>query len=140
MWGDYNPRPWDRFRWRGLLDVRYLADAGGLVENLAGPRRFWPMFIWADDPAWPPGRVRALLASRGVRSWGWVFYAGSWTFRVPAQQGHWAQWVLLAAGVPVRGRLLAGPRAFPSGWAWLRCVGDPPRGLENLRQKSQTGP
>jgi hypothetical protein len=46
-------------------------------------------------------------------------------FRVKARQAHWAQYVMLRAGVPLLHGLLAGSRAIPQqpaagGWrAWL---------------------
>ena len=149
MWGDYNPRPWDRFRWQSLLDSRYHMNWNLLWDTVVGGLRntrvdsagagvaavvgvitlgldfnSWPFFVWADDRDWQPKRVKRLLSGRGIPTWGWGFHANSYFFRVPSRQAHWAQYLLLSAGVPLRGKLLAGSRAIPPGWGWGRCVGD----------------
>lgn len=149
MWGDYNPRPWDRFQFRHMLDHRYSLNWNVLLDSIVGGLIHaewdnalsvlmavtnvaslgldfgsWPFFVYAGDRSWQPKQIQHLLHKKGVPTWGWGFHANSFFFRVPRRQSEWAQYLLLSSGVPLRGRLLKGSRAIPSGWSWNRCVGD----------------
>lgn len=74
----------------------------------------WPIYVHADGE-WTPERLDDLLRTRGIAGWGWGYHGGEFYFRVKLRQAQWAQHVLLQAGVPLRGKLLAGGVGSPYG-------------------------
>ncbi len=67
--------------------------------------------IGNPDGRYNQASVRQLLARYGIVSWGYGYWHGEMYFRVKKRQAHWAQYVLLRAGVPLLHGLLPGSRA-----------------------------
>lgn len=71
-----------------------------------------PFFV-PTKSAWQIGAIRQLLARHGIGLWGVGYWNHELFFRVTARQAHWAQYVLLRAGVPLLHGYLGGTRAQP---------------------------
>lgn len=56
---------------------------------------------------WSGHNIHQLLAKHGIAMWGWSFANGEMFFLVKKKQAAWAQYVMLRAGVPLQGPLLA---------------------------------
>lgn len=71
-----------------------------------------PFFV-PTQSGWQIGAIRQLLQRHGIALWGVGYWNQELFFRVKARQAHWAQYVLLQAGVPLLHGYLAGSRAQP---------------------------
>ena len=71
-----------------------------------------PFFIPCDSE-WKIDDVQALLRQYGIKLWGVGYFNNELYFRVKKRQAHWAQYVLLRAGVPLLHGMLDGSRAIP---------------------------
>jgi hypothetical protein len=100
------------------------ATFGGNIrwaDSRRGPREFLPALIGlTGEPffvpvksGWTEAHVRALLWRYGIRLWGVGYWWGEMYFRVKRRQAHWAQYVMLRAGVPLLHGYLPGSRAIP---------------------------
>lgn len=67
----------------------------------------WPFFV-PRTAGWTPDTLDELLAERGIVTWGWGATGHDFIFHVKQRQSHWAQYLLLEAGVPLHGRQLNG--------------------------------
>ena len=66
----------------------------------------WPFFVDAN-PEWSKAQIVALLKQNGIQSWGWgATIKNNWHFTVNRSQASWAEYLMIRAGVSVRGRLL----------------------------------
>lgn len=74
----------------------------------------WPFFVSLEG-IWNGPALENLLGSYGIKTWGWAFTNDLIFFRVRKSQAAWAQYLLLQAGVPLSGRLLAQERTAHSG-------------------------
>jgi len=70
-------------------------------------------FLVPCDSEWKIEDIQALLLRHGIKLWGVGYWNNELYFRVKGRQAHWAQYVLLRAGVPLRYGLLDGSRAVP---------------------------
>lgn len=98
--------------WQGQAKTHGLA--GIVIETLrtATGANTEPFFVPCDSE-WKIGDIQALLVRHGVKLWGVGYWNNELFFRVKGRQAHWAQYVLLRAGVPLRHGLLDGSRAIP---------------------------
>lgn len=71
-----------------------------------------PFFI-STDSEWQIQDIQALLMRYGIKLWGVAYWNGQLHFSVKKRQAHWAQYVMLRAGVPLMHGLLPGSRAIP---------------------------
>lgn len=119
--------------WRGAWQrggvAGVLGEALRATIGLSAEPFFVPM-----KSTWKVDAIRALLLRHGVKLWGVGYFHNELFFRVKARQAHWAQYVMLRAGVPLLHGYLAGSRAIPQhppvtagggGWrAWLGRLWD----------------
>lgn len=66
----------------------------------------YPFFVPING-GWSGRSIQQLLAKKGIKMWGWAFANGVQFFHVKRRQAAWAQYVMLRAGVPLQGPLLA---------------------------------
>ena len=66
----------------------------------------YPFYVRMGS-GWSHRRIQLLLAKHGIKMWGWAFRNGALLFRAKEKQAAWAQYVMLRAGVPLQGPLLA---------------------------------
>lgn len=85
--------------------------AAELVQTAVGTNTE-PFFV-PVSAGWTAQAIAALLVQYGVRLWGVSYFNDQITFLVKKRQAHWAQYVLLRAGVPLDEGLLDGSRANP---------------------------
>lgn len=67
----------------------------------------WPFFV-PRASGYTPDMLDELLAVRNITTWGWGTTGRDFIFHVSLRQAHWAQALLLEAGVPLHGRQLDG--------------------------------
>ena len=102
----------------GHADWRGAARAGGVVGlsaeavKAAVGANTEPFFIPCDSE-WKINDVQGLLRQYGIKLWGVGYFNNELYFRVKKRQAHWAQYVLLRAGVPLLHGMLDGSRAVP---------------------------
>jgi len=99
--GAFRHADWKRARHGGVFGI-----LGEFLRVVAGLST-WPIFIHSEK-GWEPKEVKQVLQDHGVRTWAWGYHAKAYFFKVKRRQAHWAQYVLIRHGVPVRGRLLKG--------------------------------
>ena len=66
----------------------------------------WPFFVDATDPRWNRGKITRLLMRYGIEVGGFGYHNKRFMFRVRRGQAHFAEQMLLRAGVPVVGKRL----------------------------------
>lgn len=98
--------------WQGAVQAH--GPAGVITETLraAAGANTEPFFVSCDSE-WKIGDIQALLLRYGIKLWGVGYWNNELFFRVKGRQAHWAQYVLLRAGVPLCHGLLSGSRAIP---------------------------
>ncbi len=105
--GDYRYADWQgAAETGGLLGVAAEAFQATIGTNTA------PFFVPCDS-TWKINDIQALLLRYGIKLWGVGYWNNELFFRVKGRQAHWAQYVLLRAGVPLLHGLLGGSRAIP---------------------------
>lgn len=80
-------------------------------------------FLVPCSSEWKIEDIQALLYRHGIKLWGVGYWNNELYFRVKGRQAHWAQYVLLRAGIPLRYGLLDGSRAVPG---YGRAQDNPP--------------
>lgn len=98
--------------WRGAAEANgVLGLAAEALQATAGTNTE-PFFVPCDS-TWKIQDIQALLLRYGIKLWGVGYWNNELFFRVKGRQAHWAQYVLLRAGVPLLHGLLDGSRAIP---------------------------
>ncbi len=89
--------------------------AAGVLRESISAATGWTMqpFFVPTSSTWDQERVHALLLKSGIESYAYGYWAGEMHFDVKRRQAHWAQYVMLRAGVPLLHGLLPGSRALP---------------------------
>jgi hypothetical protein len=75
------------------------------LSSLSGANSY-PFFVPLAS-GWSGQSIQRLLAQKGVKMWGWAFASSQLLFHVRISQAAWAQYVMLRAGVPLQGPMLA---------------------------------
>lgn len=83
-----------------------------LAQSVAGTNTM--AFFIPTDSDWAIQDIQALLIRYGVKLWGVGYWNGEMYFRVKKRQAHWAQYVMLRAGVPLLHGLMDTSRALPT--------------------------
>lgn len=98
--------------WRGASQRSGVI--GVALESLqtAAGSNTGPFFVPCNSQ-WKINDIQALLLRHGIKVWGVGYWNNELFFRVKKRQAHWAQYVLLRAGVPLLHGLLEGTRANP---------------------------
>ena len=95
------------YRRSGALGVAAEAAKSAVGVNT------YPFFI-PTNSGWQFQDVQALLLRHGIKVWAVGYFRGEMHFSVKRRQAHWAQYVLVRAGVPLLHAFLEGSRADPS--------------------------
>ncbi len=98
--------------WQGAAQRHGAAGVAAEAVQTAIGANTEPFFIPCDSD-WKINDVQALLLRHGIKLWGVGYWNSELFFRVKGRQAHWAQYVLLRAGVPLLHGLLDGSRAIP---------------------------
>ena len=89
-----------------------LGVAAELAQSAIGTNTY-PFFI-PTESGWQFQDIQALLLRHGIKVWAVGYFKGEMHFSVKRRQAHWAQYVLLRAGVPLLHGYLDGSRADPA--------------------------
>jgi hypothetical protein len=99
--------------WRGSYPrADLLGVASEAVRSAVGTNTM--AFFIPTKSQWKIHDVQALLLRHGIKLWGVGYWNGEMYFSVKRRQAHWAQYVMLRAGVPLQRCLLSGSRAVPN--------------------------
>ena len=98
--------------WQGAAQSHGAAGLAMEAMQTAVGANTEPFFIPCDSE-WRIDDVQALLRQYGIKLWGVGYFNNELYFRVKKRQAHWAQYVLLRAGVPLLHGMLDGSRAIP---------------------------
>jgi len=98
--------------WQGAAQRHGAAGLAMEAMQTAVGANTEPFFIPCDSE-WRIDDVQALLRQHGIKLWGVGYFNNELYFRVKKRQAHWAQYVLLRAGVPLLHGMLDGSRAIP---------------------------
>jgi inner membrane protein involved in colicin E2 resistance len=98
--------------WEGAAQAGGIAGVVAEALQAATGTNTEPFFV-ATSSDWKIHNIQALLLRYGIKLWGVGYFNNELFFRVKGRQAHWAQYVLLRAGVPLLHGLLDGSRAIP---------------------------
>jgi hypothetical protein len=98
--------------WRGAREREGVPGVADEMVHAALGTNTMAFFI-PTSSHWQIQDVQALLLRHGVKLWGVGYWNGEMYFRVKKRQSHWAQYVMLRAGVPLLHGLMPGSRAIP---------------------------
>lgn len=116
--------------WRGAAEQGGLIGLVGEALQTAVGTNTEPFFVPCGSE-WKIDDIAALLRRHGIKLWGAACFNDELYFRVEKRQAHWAQYVMLRAGVPLLHGLLDGSRAIP-GYGGQPNSGDRASGLGGL--------
>lgn len=114
--GNFRYADWDGASASGAAGI-----VAELVQSALGTNT--RPFLVPLESGWKIEDIQALLLRHGIKLWGVGYWNDELYFRVKGRQAHWAQYVLLRAGVPLRYGLLDGSRAVPG---YGRAQNSPP--------------
>ncbi len=97
--------------WDGAAASGAAGLAAELVQSALGANT--RPFLVPVESDWKIENIQDLLLRHGIKLWGVGYWNNELYFRVKGRQAHWAQYVLLRAGVPLRYGLLDSSRAVP---------------------------
>jgi hypothetical protein len=98
--------------WKGAAQRGGVAGVAVEALQAAAGANTKPFFV-PTNSGWEVGDIQALLLRYGIKLWGVGYWNNEFYFRVKTRQAHWAQYVLLRAGVPLLHGWLDGSRAIP---------------------------
>ena len=78
--------------------------AAQFLHSIAGTNSY--PFLVPMRCGWSGQQIQQLLASKGIRMWGWSFSDGIFLFHVRKKQAAWAQYAMRRAGISLQGPLL----------------------------------
>lgn len=98
--------------WQGAAETNGLAGFVAEACQASVGANTEPFFVPCDSE-WKINDIQALLLRFGIKLWGVGYWNNELFFRVKGRQAHWAQYVLLRAGVPLLHGMLDSSRAIP---------------------------
>lgn len=98
--------------WQGAAQANGIAGVVAEALKASAGANTEPFFVPCDSE-WKVNDIQVLLLRHGIKLWGVGYWNNELFFRVKGRQAHWAQYVLLRAGVPLLHGMLDGSRAIP---------------------------